>query len=45
MASVARSVIPGLTHHMTQRGNGRTQAFFSNDDYLADCTPMVRQRN
>jgi hypothetical protein len=26
-------VIPGLPHHVTQRGNRREQVFFSDDDY------------
>jgi putative transposase len=29
----ARIVIPGLPHHVTQRGNRRQQTFFSNSDY------------
>ena len=33
MARLARLVIPGLPHHVTQRGNGRAQTFFSDDDY------------
>lgn len=38
MARLARVVIPGLPHHVTQRGNGRRDVFFSDDDrrmYLA----------
>ena len=34
MARLARVVVPGLPHHVTQRGNGREQTFFSDDDYL-----------
>jgi putative transposase len=26
-------VIPDLPHHVTQRGNGRAQTFFCDDDY------------
>jgi putative transposase len=26
-------VIPGLPHHVTQRGNGRARTFFDDDDY------------
>jgi putative transposase len=26
-------VVPGLPHHVTQRGNRRQQTFFSDDDY------------
>jgi putative transposase len=39
MARLARVVIPGLPHHVTQRGNGRQRTFFSEDDYAfyRDC--------
>jgi putative transposase len=30
---MARLVIPGIPHHVTQRGNGRAPTFFSDDDY------------
>jgi putative transposase len=33
MARLARIVIPGLPHHVTQRGNGRARTFFDDDDY------------
>ena len=33
MARLARIVIPGAPHHITQRGNGRQQTFFSDCDY------------
>jgi putative transposase len=33
MARLARTVIPGLPHHVTQRGNGRAQVFFADADY------------
>lgn len=33
MARLARVVIPGLPHHVTQRGNGRSRVFFSDGDY------------
>jgi putative transposase len=33
MARLARLVIPGLPHHVTQRGNGRARTFFSDADY------------
>jgi putative transposase len=33
MARIARVVIPGLPHHVTQRGNGGAKVFFSDDDY------------
>jgi putative transposase len=33
MARLARIVIPGLPHHVTQRGNHRAPIFFGDDDY------------
>jgi putative transposase len=33
MARLARVVVPGLPHLVTQRGNGRGRTFFSDDDY------------
>jgi putative transposase len=38
MARLARVVIPGLAHHVTQRGNGRQQVFFS----AVDCALYLR---
>jgi putative transposase len=35
MARIARVVVPGYPHHVTQRGNRRQQTFFCNDDYQA----------
>lgn len=35
MARRARVVIPGVPHHVTQRGNRRQPTFFSDADYLA----------
>jgi len=35
MARIARVVIPGLPHHVTQRGNRRQKAFFQESDYDA----------
>ena len=35
MARIARIVIPGIPHHVTQRGNRRETVFFGDDDYLA----------
>lgn len=35
MARLARMVLPGTPHHVTQRGNGRQQTFFSDEDYAA----------
>jgi putative transposase len=33
MARLARVVVSGLPHHITQRGNGRQQTFFADADY------------
>ena len=33
MARLARLVVPGLPHHVTQRGNGQARVFFSDADY------------
>jgi REP element-mobilizing transposase RayT len=35
MVRLARLVVPGLPHHITQRGNRRRQTFFREDDYAA----------
>ena len=40
MARIARVVVPGYPHHVTQRGNRRQTTFFSEKDYktyLSDC--------
>jgi putative transposase len=34
MARIARIVIPGLPHHVTQRGNRRERIFFEEGDYV-----------
>ena len=33
MARMARVVVPGVPHHVTQRGNRRQKVFFCNSDY------------
>src|SRR5262245_58898186 len=33
MARIARVVVPGLPHHVTQRGNRRLETFFNDEDY------------
>ncbi len=33
MARLARVIVPGLPHHVTQRGNGRARTFFGDTDY------------
>lgn len=35
MARLARLVVPGFPHHITQRGNRRQQTFFNPEDYSA----------
>jgi putative transposase len=35
MARLARVVVEGVPHHVTQRGNRRQPVFFSDDDYAA----------
>ena len=35
MSRMARVVVPGLPHHITQRGNRRQQTFFGTKDYRA----------
>ncbi len=48
MARLPRVVLPGLPHHVTQRGNGRQQTFFEEADYalyldlLADAAERAR---
>jgi putative transposase len=33
MARIARLVVPGIPHHVTQRGNRRDTTFFEDGDY------------
>ena len=33
MDRIARYVVPGLPHHVTQRGNRRERVFFGDEDY------------
>ncbi len=35
MARLARVVVPGLPHHVTQRGNRRERTFFEDGDSLS----------
>ena len=35
MARIARVIVPGYPHHITQRGNRRQKTFFCDDDYSA----------
>ena len=34
MARLSRLVVPGLPHHVTQRGNRRARTFFDDGDYV-----------
>ena len=34
MTRIARVVVPGLPHHVTQRGNRRERIFFEDGDYV-----------
>ena len=33
MVRLVRAVFSGIPHHVAQRGNGRAQTFFSDEDY------------
>jgi REP element-mobilizing transposase RayT len=41
MARIARVVVPGLPHHLTQRGNRREPVF----GYERSCKPVNCHRN
>ncbi len=38
----ARVVVPGVAHHITQRGNNRAQVFFAAGDYCAYLESLVK---
>ena len=42
MSRIARAVVPGLPHHVTQRGNRRQQTFFHETDYATYLDLMHR---
>jgi len=44
MARIARVVVPGIPHHITQRGNRRMQTFFNNHDYQVYVRLMAQWR-
>jgi REP element-mobilizing transposase RayT len=47
MARLARIVVPGLPHHVTQRGNRRGPIFFEPGDarrFIATCWPKTAAR-
>ena len=43
MARMARVVVPGIPHHVTQRGNRRQATFFGDDDYAAYLDLMAQR--
>ena len=43
MARLARVVVPGMPHHVTQRGNRRQPTFFGGEDYAAYIELMADQ--
>ena len=43
MARLARVVVPGMPHHVTQRGNRRQPTFFREEDYAAYIELMAQQ--
>jgi len=43
MARIARVVVPGYPHHVTQRGNRRQITFFSDQDYKTYLGLLVQQ--
>jgi putative transposase len=42
MARLPRLVIPGIPHHITQRGNRRERTFFEEGDYALYLVSVVR---
>ena len=43
MTRLARVVVPGCPHHVTQRGNRRQETFFGNNDYRTYTPVGARQ--
>ena len=43
MTRLARMVIPGLPHHVTQRGNRREAIFFEDGDQQIYCDMLAEQ--
>ncbi|WP_211258279.1 hypothetical protein [Sphingomonas sanxanigenens] len=41
MARLRRFIIPGIPHHVTQRGNGWQRVFFRNEDYRLYRDPLA----
>ena len=44
MSRIARVVVPGYPHHITQRGNRRQQTFFSDSDYRAYIRFLAKEK-
>lgn len=44
MPRIARLVVPGYPHHVTQRGNRRQKTFFNSQDYLAYLELVARAK-
>ena len=42
MARIARVVVPGYPHHVTQRGSRRQATFFREEDYLTYLALMAQ---
>ena len=45
MAKLARLVVPGMPHHVTQRGNRRQQTLFNDGDFVAYRELMAEWRH
>lgn len=45
MARIARVVIPGIPHHVTQRGNRKQQTFFGDSDYRAYLRMLAKEKD
>jgi putative transposase len=43
MSRLARMVVPGLPHHVTQRGNRREAIFFEDGDQQLYCDMLAEQ--
>ncbi|MFP4056785.1 MAG: hypothetical protein ACLF0G_07940 [Candidatus Brocadiia bacterium] len=42
MPRLARGVVPGVPHHVTERGNRRQRSFFREEDYEAYRARLAR---
>ena len=43
MARLARMIVPGVQHHVTQRGNRRERIFFEDGDEQIYLDPLAAQ--